>query len=650
MPFHFFSERFSWQRMVPVSIDAICVWALVVSLSVPTSAATTFVDVKSSAGIQHSQNATFHDPLQPKYRMTGGAAAGDFDGDGWVDLYFTRFDDTDVLYRNLGNGTFQDVTSSVFGSGHLSDVNTNGAVWGDVDNDNDLDLYVTSFFSNRYHLFINDGNGGFAEDAVVRGAAVQGSDTHLGFSPTFGDYDSDGYLDLYVTEWRLKTDNSGGAVQNSRLLRNLGASQPGHFVDVTQAAGVAMDSVIPSNLAFDSQTFTARFTDLDADGHPDLAIASDHHTSRLFWNNGDGTFTDGTASAGVGTDEFGMGSTVGDYDGDGDLDWFVTSIYEDGDPLRDGNRLYRNDGNRTFADATDAAGVRNGAWGWGAAWFDYDNDGDLDLVEANGQDFSDTAAAGSSVGFDNNPVKFWENDGTGVYTEKASTVGLTDTGSGKGLVTFDYDQDGDLDVLIVNNGAAPVLYRNDGGNANVWLIVDLSGSFSSSQGIGALVTVDPNESISGDEITREVDAGSHFLGQSESIAHFGLGTLSGTIDRVSIQWPSGQVSEHMDVATGQRLILDEPVSTADYDGDGDVDGVDFLDWQRHYGEVTAAAFTGGDYDGDSDVDQGDLKNWVVQYGTLVPVGAATTVPEPSSLTISLWLLARSVRRRTYKEK
>jgi len=614
------------------------------------ASAATFLDVTSAAGITHSQNETFHDPLQPKSRMTGGAAAGDFDGDGWVDLYFTRFDSSDILYRNLGNGTFQDVTSTSFGNNHLGSVNTNGAVWGDIDNDNDLDLYVTSFFSNRYHLFINDGSGVFSEDAIGRGAAVQGDDTHFGFSPTLGDFDNDGFLDVYVTEWRSVVDNPSGASQNSRLLRNLGASQPGHFVDVTQSAGVAMDAVIPSNLAFDSQTFTARFTDLDSDGRADLAIASDHHTSRIFWNNGDGTFVDGTTAAGVGSDEFGMGSSVGDYDNDGDLDWFVTSIYEQGDALRDGNRLYRNDGDRTFSDATDAAGVRDGAWGWGAAMFDYDNDGDLDLVEANGQDFSGTTAAASSIGFENNPVRFWENDGTGVYTEKASAAGLTDTRSGKGLLTFDYDRDGDLDVLIVNNGGTPVLYENDGGNAKDWLVVELRGSFATKQGIGALVTVDPDETISGDELIRELDAGSHFLGQSEAIAHFGLGNLAGSIDRLTLEWPSGQVSEYLSVLPGQRLVLSEPVSSADFNSNGNVDGADFLGWQRHLGDVTAAAYAGGDFDGDGDVDSGDLRNWSVQFGTSVLAETATAVPEPNSYTVAAVILVLTLGRRISNEE
>ena len=165
-----------------------------------------------------------------------------------------------------------------------------------------------------------------------------------------------------------------------RLLRNLGAERPGHFEDVTESAGVGMDQVVSqtqNELTEGTFAFGSTFVDLDDDGWPDLAVASDFGTSRLFWNNGDGTFSDGTLDARVGTAQNAMGTTFGDYDADGDLDWFVTSVFSfrTGSPgsgeqgLRDGNRLFRNDGDRRFSDMTDAAGVRNGSWGWGAAFF-----------------------------------------------------------------------------------------------------------------------------------------------------------------------------------------------------------------------------------------------------------------------------------------
>ncbi|MEM8680869.1 MAG: VCBS repeat-containing protein, partial [Planctomycetota bacterium] len=344
-----------------------------------------------TAGVDYRQHNYEEAPNDDRQvYMTGGAAAGDYNNDGWVDLYVTRLDAPDILFENQG-GTFVDVTTSAFGPNPMN-IASNGAQWGDIDNDGDQDLYVTSIGTTGYQLYINDGNGQFSEQAVMRNAGVTGSDPHYGMSTSFGDYDLDGYLDIHTTEWREDAQiDYQDLPYNARLLRNAGASNPGHYTDVTVAAGVAMDDV-PINgnpLRFEAQSFSSRFTDLDRDGHPDLIVASDHRTSRLYWNNGDGTFLDGTVAAGVGTDEYGMGSTVGDFDGDGDLDWFVTSIDDDlyQVPQRDGNRLYRNEGNRVFTDATDDAGVRHGDWGWGASFVDFDNDGDWDIAHTNGMDW-----------------------------------------------------------------------------------------------------------------------------------------------------------------------------------------------------------------------------------------------------------------------
>ena len=177
-------------------------------------------------------------------------------------------------------------------------------------------------------------------------------------------------LDIFTSEWRTLWQTNDNGPTHARLLHNRGAEQPGYFDDVTTEAGVSVDLLHPHG----DFALSPRFSDLDGDGWPDLTIASDFLTSRLFWNNGDGTFTDGTREASVGTDQAGMGSTIGDYDGDGDLDWFVTAISDHRYPDR-GNRLYRNEGQREFSDQTDAVGVRDGQWGWGTSFLDYDNDG-----------------------------------------------------------------------------------------------------------------------------------------------------------------------------------------------------------------------------------------------------------------------------------
>ncbi len=291
--------------------------------------------------------------------LAGGAAAGDYDNDGWVDLYVTRLDDTDLLFRNQGDGTFSNATLNAFGPTPII-APTNGAQWGEIDNDGDLDLYVTVINAKRHYLYINDGRGHFTEEGLDRGAAMSGCHVLYGFSASFGDYDRDGFLDLHVTEWWRQNQNSSRQdYYNIRLLRNRGADKPGHFTDVTERVGVGMEKVriklVDSTKLHAAAAFSTRFTDLDRDGWPDLIITSDYRTSRLFWNNGDGTFSDGTVSAGVGQEENGMGSTVGDMDGDGDLDWFVTSIWA-GNLVKEyvtGNRLYQNNGDRTFSDFTE---------------------------------------------------------------------------------------------------------------------------------------------------------------------------------------------------------------------------------------------------------------------------------------------------------
>jgi hypothetical protein len=294
-------------------------------------------------------------------------------------------------------------------AGFTQTLPTNGVTAGDVDNDGDLDMYLMGSESSRHFLYINDGQGHFTEEALLRGAAVAmggGSLNRRGQGAAFGDYDGDGYLDVMTTDHSRPTANNG-----SRLLRNLGAANPGHFEDVTHAAGLdvfrtALAVTNPPN----AYRFQPQFSDLDQDGHPDIVIAADSRTSQLFWNNGDGTFTDGTIAGGVGTDKSGMGTALGDYDGDGDLDWFVTAIYDtDFAGANPGNRLYRNNGNRTFTDVTNAAGVRNTgpglSWGWGTTFFDYDNDADVDLI----------ATDGFPAGYTRDRTTLWRNNANGTF-------------------------------------------------------------------------------------------------------------------------------------------------------------------------------------------------------------------------------------------
>jgi hypothetical protein len=510
-----------------------------------------FTDVTSGSGISYVQ----WDPTAPDACglphgcemewWTGGAAAADYDNDGWIDLFVTRIHDTDILYRNRGNGTFEDVSQQV---GLTMALHSNGAVWGDIDNDGDLDLYVTAIGDERFFLLVNQG-GTFVEDAVARGAAVPSPAPHAGFSVTMADYDRDGWLDIRTNEWRL-FDSPAEANSHARLLRNLGPTAPGEFEDVTTEAGIADAGLAQRGI----WAFTSAFVDFDQDGWLDLANTADFGTSTLFWNNGDGTFSDGTAAAAVNTGTSQMGTMIGDYDGDGWLDWFVTQIaYTEGAwgfHAQTGNAMYRNNGDRTFTDLTDEAGVRHGYWAWGSALFDYDNDGDLDLAQANGYSLG-------PVVYEQDPMRFWRNEG-GLFTDLAEVVGVAGNRlSGKGLIVFDYDNDGDLDLFVVNNSAQPSLYRNDGGNTKDWLRVELAGRDRNLQGIGARITVRATPDSA--PMVREIRAGGQLLGQSEITAHFGLGDDCPLVDEVRVRWPeTGEEQVLTDVPRNQLLVIEEP--------------------------------------------------------------------------------------------
>ncbi len=521
---------------------------LVLATPSASSADGAFLDVTLAAGVSylHHQANPFESCLlisgsfcAPE-RMAGGAAVADVDGDGDLDLFATRLEGPNLLFCNrlaeTGTATFEDCSASS-GLDPIA-VNGNGAAFGDLDGDGDADLYVTAIATSRFFLFVNDGAGHFTEDAVARGAAVASTFSHAGFGVELGDYDGDGWLDIHTNEWgSLYFATVGGETDHPvhmRLLHNRGATQPGFFDDVTAAAGVA----IPLE---DAWGFSSAFRDLDGDGRLDLAIAADFGTSKLFWNDGDGTFSEGGAAAGVATDENGMGSTLGDVDGDGDLDWFVTSIYDPAGPCPEptcpfgasGNRFYRNDGGRVFSDQTGTAatGLRDGGWGWGTAFFDYDLDGDLDLVMTNGVDFPDTT---SEDAYHDDRLRLWRNDGAGAWGEVALAEGLADTGSGKGLLVFDYDADGDLDLFVVDNASTPVLYQNQtravGGPH--WLRVRVLND-AGSDALGARVTLHPEGAAAQ---LRTIASTSLFLGWSDPAAHFGLGAAAVPVE-LEVQLP-----------------------------------------------------------------------------------------------------------------
>jgi hypothetical protein len=530
---------------------------LVLLGSLPLAGAPAFTDVARQVGLIYDQyaslqiqtNSTSVDQLDP-FHMTGGVAAIDYDNDGWTDLFVTRMDAQPILFHNKG-GVFEAIPAETLGIWLPS--GSNGAAWADINNDGYPDLYITTVGNGRNYLFLNQG-GHFTEAAAERGIAVSSDPPRSGFGAAFGDYDRDGYLDLFTTGW---TDLNGVA---NRLFHNVGAQQPGFFTDATESAGVLMcDPNAPDNAHRRTYGFAPRFCDMDGDGWPDLLVVADFGTSRLFWNMTDGTFLDGTRRGDVGTEPDGMGSTVGDFDGDGLPDWFVTSIYNAEVGPFTGNRLYRNLGARHFEDVTDQAGVRNGGWGWGTSFFDYDNDGNLDLIMTNGMDVPNDTGL---FPFLQDPMRLWHNTGQRTFNEVSAQEGITDTAMGRGLAVLDFNNDGLLDVFVVNTAGQPVLYQNNLHNGNHWLRVKLRGRHSNRDGIGARLTLIPDlgNPQAGVQI-REIDGGSNFLGQNERTAHFGLGPNRQSVDRIVVRWPSGMAQKVDHVAVDATI---EIIEASDY--------------------------------------------------------------------------------------
>lgn len=359
-------------------------------------------------------------------------------------------------------------------------------------------------------------------------------------SATFFDYDNDGYVDLFLSHWDARWV-AGADTQT--VWRNNGA---GSFVSASIASGVA-EGIRQRQVDF---SFTPNFSDIDGDGDSDLLLARDFGLSQVYLNNGDATFTDVT-DRDVISDQNGMGAAVGDYDNDGDMDWFVTSIYtldvQDGDLY--GNRLYRNHGSAVFEDVTVSAGVDNGGWGWGSCFADFDNDGDLDLFHVNGwnpqfdQDFTQ------------DQVRLFENNGDATFVERAGEIGLDNRGQGRGVVCFDAERDGDVDILITNNGADHLAYyRNQTGQTNHYLNIRLAGAGANRLGIGAWITVTTGSGTA-DELTQVRELGGHnnYVSHNPYEVHVGLGNADSA--DVEVRWPDGGITSELGLSVDQAIII-----------------------------------------------------------------------------------------------
>ncbi len=514
-----------------------------------------FVDVAAAAGLadafgpyRRPPECRFDDPANDgagdhcdaEWGLAG-TAVGDANGDGHDDLFVTRIDRPPSLYLNDGAGRFTDAAATLGIS--LTDA-TAAAAFGDIEGDGDLDLYVATFGGLTHHLFLNEG-ARFRDVAIARGAAISSMRPLLGSSVTFGDYDGDGDLDLFVGEWRFHTVHDGPS--NARLLRNRGPAMPGFFEDVTSAAGVSMENAWTGVAMPGVYVYAVAMLDLDDDGSVDLAVNGDFRTSRLFFGRGDGTFVDETRAAGVGTETNAMGASFADLDDDGDLDWLVTSIWMDFGPDW-GNRLFRNDGARRFTEITREAGVLESGWAWGAVFFDHDNDRDYDLAIANGWDFAPHA---------DDAMRLFRNEGETRFTDVAARVGIDDRSQTRGVVVFDPDEDGDLDLFVARQGAVPSLYENRCADDGAWLRVRVRGGEGAlGEGLGARVTI--RERSSSTPRTFVIGQSTHYQGQSERLAHFGLGDHTGSVAEVRVALPDGRSVTRTDVTSRQVLEITVP--------------------------------------------------------------------------------------------
>jgi hypothetical protein len=536
---------------------------------------TRLVDVAQSAGLVHPSVYGGVDRKRFIIETNGaGVAFVDYDADGWTDalvLSGTRLEDgtrreasypageepTNRLYRNRGDGSFVDVTDQ---AGLRRTGWSSSVCAGDYDNDGRIDLFVTSFGRNVLYRNL----GGRFEDATAR-AGLARAETRWGSGCSFLDYDRDGFADLFVANylsydlasapepgkgpnclWKgipVNCGPKGLPFDVNALYRNNG---DGTFSDVSQRSGVAGVA--------GRYSMTATAADFDGDGWQDVYVACDSTAAILYRNKGDGTFADTAVPSGVAYDEYGnaqagMGLAVGDYDSDGLPDLLKTHFADDVPAL------YRNLGRGQFEDASVALGlnVQNRYVEWGAGLPDLDNDGWPDLLYVTGNVYPEIEARlpqyphrGPRVVFRNREGKRFDD-----ATQESGSGALTPHSS-RGAAFGDYDNDGDVDVLVMNMNEPPSLLRNEYAGGNAWLEVRLAGTRSNRLGLGASVTV----SASGRRQTQVVRSQSSYYSHDDVRLHFGLGA-SERAESVEVRWPSGQLDAGRDVAARRALTVKE---------------------------------------------------------------------------------------------
>lgn len=544
---------------------------IAISLAMPqarTGQAVQFTNVTSAAGIQFKHfkgNKGISINLE---EFGPGVCVADFDGDGWTDIYFVNARDLydrgikvqNALYRNNHDGTFTDVTdkAGVPGTGFGL-----GCVWGDYDNDGHPDLFVTQY--GRNVLYHNNGDGTFTDVTDKAGVAGMDFGTYFHSGATFFDYDRDGKLDLYVGGYvafgpgaRRYCSLSGvtsscppSAYEGSAniLYHNNG---DGTFTNATKAANIYQPN--GKNLAVGA-------ADFDNDGWPDLFVANDGLKAYLYHNEHDGTFKEqailsGMAYTGSGNTMAAMCISLGDYNNDGWLDLYISDFQGSSD------HLWKNDGQGLFDEESDRAGITaptRGVLSFGGGFFDYDNDGWLDLFIANGHVYPEVEQVSSETHY-RQINTLLHNDGHGKFVDVTRISGdaFSVPHTGRGVAFADFDNDGFVDAVIANNGDPPILMHN-GGNGNHYVSFQLVGTKSNRDAMGARLKL----TAGGLTQIREIAGGGSYLSQSDLRASFGLG--SGTkIDKLEITWPSGGKQTFVDLRADQFYRIQEGNDTIGY--------------------------------------------------------------------------------------
>jgi enediyne biosynthesis protein E4 len=534
-----------------------------------------FRDVTKQAGIDFKHNSGAFGKKYLPETMGSGVCILDYDNDGWQDILFVNSMDWPghkgatksypALYHNNKDGTFTDVTRE---AGLAIDAYGLGCAVADYDNDGFEDIYITTVGSN--HLFHNLGNGKFADVTLKAGVADPGFAT----SAVWFDYDNDGKLDLFVThyiDWSIAKDqyctldNKNKSYctpqtykgESSTLFHNKG---DGTFENVTKRAGLHDPT---------SKSLGVAMMDYDNDGWMDLFVTNDTEPNKLYHNNHNGTFTDVAVQVGVAFSESGrvragMGVDAGDYDGSG---WQSLVI---GNFTNESISLYRNDGSGLFVDEEILSGIRQmslQALTFGCFFFDYDLDGRLDIFAANGHVSDDISVVQPTLKYAQ-PAILFHNNGNRKFEDVSAKVGpaLQQPVVGRGAAYLDYDNDGDLDLVVTANNGPARLLRNENGNQNDMLRVKLVGTRANRDGIGAKVTLTTS---SGARLFRMLKTGSSYASQSELPLTFGLGTpQAGRTVGLEIVWPSGQkdslskigVNQFITVKEGSGIISTRPVA------------------------------------------------------------------------------------------